>query len=253
MAKQDGIFPLRGSIGEVTFTRTKNGYFARRKGKPITREQLHSELRYRPTLNSTKDFGTAAKASALLRASTAGVLKLCANKQLNSKLTGCFRQILKTDTLNPPGERKVGDSDISLLKKFSFNQEVSFERVIGELCSVNIDLKSGQAVLAIPSFTDDHLQSNPGTSHFIIHSIALTVNFENKTVEESCYQSGPLLTSKGAPEGLEIMHSFPPETNDCLIILAGIRFYDETNDLLYAFSDKHYNTVSVVYAKNMKL
>lgn len=251
MAIQDSILKFRGSIEGLTFVRTADGYFVRKKKKPVTRKQLYTEPRYKPTLNSTKDFRTATQASGLLRNAITGVLKSCSDKRLSGKLTAAFMNILKTDTINPPGERKVGNADISALKNFQFNHATRFESVVGVPCAVKTDFSSGQLVMNIPPFSKDELLYANGISHFIIHSIALYINFENRTVEQSTFQSNPMMTSKAAPEGIEIVHDIPANANDCMILFAGIRFYEETSDQLYLHYDLRYNTVQVMWARNL--
>ena len=67
MAIQDGIFPLKGSIGNVTFVRTKGGVYRAQPKTSVNKERILSDRAFERTRENNAEFGRACKAAALLR------------------------------------------------------------------------------------------------------------------------------------------------------------------------------------------
>ena len=58
MAKQKGIIKPEGTIGDITFFKSKDGYLAREKSGP-TAEQIANDPVFERTRENGKEFGRA--------------------------------------------------------------------------------------------------------------------------------------------------------------------------------------------------
>ena len=56
MAKQMGIFPMKGNIDNITFFKTKDGFQARKKGG-VDREKILHDPKYIRTREHMAEFG----------------------------------------------------------------------------------------------------------------------------------------------------------------------------------------------------
>ncbi len=65
MARQKGLIKLKGTMGDITFYRTKDGYMAREKGG-ITAERLQNDPRLQKTREKIAQFKKAGKSRKLL-------------------------------------------------------------------------------------------------------------------------------------------------------------------------------------------
>ena len=61
MARQKGLIKLKGTMGDITFYRTKDGYIAREKGG-ITAERLRNDPAFQRTRENMAEFCRAGNA-----------------------------------------------------------------------------------------------------------------------------------------------------------------------------------------------
>ena len=121
MARQKGIIKLKGKIGDLSFYKTKDGYLAREKGG-IDKERMKNDPAFQRTRENGAEFGRAGKAGRLLRTSVRPLLLKAADGRVASRMTREMVKVVKSDTSNNRGERKVTEGDVLLLKGFEFNQ-----------------------------------------------------------------------------------------------------------------------------------
>lgn len=74
MAKQSGILPIEGTIENMTFYKTEDGFKIRKKGG-VSKERIMSDPAYARTRENLNQFGLNASAGKLIRASIATLLK----------------------------------------------------------------------------------------------------------------------------------------------------------------------------------
>ena len=120
MAKQKGIIKLEGSIGDITFFKTADGYLAREKA-PISAAQIANDPAFQRTRENMAEFGRAGKASKLLRNALRQVLQYSKDAKVTGRLTGEFSRVIKADLTNTRGQRNVIDGEAELLMGFNFN------------------------------------------------------------------------------------------------------------------------------------
>ena len=56
MAQQSGIIPLKGTLGNITFYKSKEGYLAREKGG-VSAERIASDPAFQRTRENGAEFG----------------------------------------------------------------------------------------------------------------------------------------------------------------------------------------------------
>ena len=66
MAKQKGIIKLEGTIGDITFYKSQDGYLAREKGG-IDANRIASDPAFQRTRENGSEFGAAGKAGKMLK------------------------------------------------------------------------------------------------------------------------------------------------------------------------------------------
>ena len=66
MARQKGLIKLKGTMGDITFYRTADGYMAREKGG-ISAERMRTDPAFQRTRENMAEFGRAGKAGKVLR------------------------------------------------------------------------------------------------------------------------------------------------------------------------------------------
>lgn len=66
MAQQKGIIPLKGTIGNITFYKSKDGFLAREKGS-LDATRIANDPAFQRTRENGAEFGRAGKAGKVLR------------------------------------------------------------------------------------------------------------------------------------------------------------------------------------------
>src|SRR5690554_5324320 len=104
MAKQKGILKLKGTIGDYTFYKTKDGYLAREKGG-IDKDRIMNDPAFKRTRENGMEFGTAGKGGQLIRKAERVLLRQASDHRLTSRLVQVLMQVIKSDPLNDRGKR----------------------------------------------------------------------------------------------------------------------------------------------------
>lgn len=97
MAQQKGIIKLRGTIGDITFYKTKDGHMAREKGG-VDAKRIANDPAFQRTRENGSEFGRAGKAGKILRASIRTLLLNSADSRMVSRLTQSMIKVIQADT-----------------------------------------------------------------------------------------------------------------------------------------------------------
>lgn len=120
MAQQKGIIKLDGTIGGITFYKSKDGYLAREKGG-VSADKIANAPAFQRTRENGAEFGRAGKAGKVLRTSLRALLQNASDSRMVSRLTTEMLKVVQADAVNPRGERNVIDGEAELLQGFEFN------------------------------------------------------------------------------------------------------------------------------------
>ena len=120
MAQQKGIIPLKGTIGNITFYKSSDGYLAREKGG-VDANRIQTDPAFQRTRENGAEFGRAGKATKLLRNAIRGLTQNAADGKMSSRLTKAMLKVIQADATNARGLRNVIDGEVELLTGFEFN------------------------------------------------------------------------------------------------------------------------------------
>src|SRR5699024_7074115 len=114
MARQAGIIKLKGTIGDISFYKTSDGFLARQKGG-IDGDRIANDPAFQRTRENGAEFGRAGKGGKLIRNAIRVLLRRAKDKRVTSRLTTQLLAIVKTDTVNERGLRTILNGDLNLL------------------------------------------------------------------------------------------------------------------------------------------
>ncbi|QBO58510.1 hypothetical protein [Chryseobacterium salivictor] len=192
MARQKGIIKLKGTMGDITFYRTKDGYMAREKGG-ITAERMQNDPRFQRTRENMAEFGRAGKAGKVLRASIQSLLRTSADRRMVSRLTKEMIKVIQLDAVNPRGLRNVIDGEAELLLGFEFNIHGKLEHSISAPFTATLDGLPAMRWLKLnrssPRKASEHPQGAPITNSWLPQwtSISKTEHLLPKRMQHPCY------------------------------------------------------------------
>lgn len=246
MAKQNGIFKMRGSVDDLTFIQSKNGPRVYKKARSLDKNRVLTDRKYIRIKENWDEFRNAANAGKLLRDSAEEALTYCKSGSLLPRMHKIMTQIVKSDVVNPRGERSVVHGDFKPIEHFNFNDSELLQVMVLQP-NAQIDRPSGKCTIDIPAFdAKEQLIAPFGATHFKIHSMACDINFQEKTAVKAYTESDGILVSNEAVPGMSILHNLPAASTNPLFLFLGIRFYDIVGTKLYPLRKTPNNAVAMM-------
>ena len=246
MAKQKGIIKLQGTIGDLSFYRTGDGYLAREKGG-IDGDRIKNDPRFARTRENNQEFGMAAKSGKIMRDAFRPMMMKASDRRVVSRLTKMMSDIRKLDTTSGRGDRSVAVAIANqpakdALKNFNFNNRALLKAILFRPYAVD----NATGVITITDLVPvNHVAAPSGATHVAFTAGWGKVNFADGTftVEMSpatnlaidATQSSVTLTPPQAPTG----------TGTDMFLLM-VEFFQEVNGNQYSLNDGLYNALTVV-------
>lgn len=120
MAKQKGIIKIEGTIGDITFYKSGDGYLVREHA-PVSAARIASDPAFQRTRENMAEFARAGKACKTLRNAIRPVLQNAKDSRVTSRLTSEMMKVIKADSTSTRGQRNVIDGETELLEGFNCN------------------------------------------------------------------------------------------------------------------------------------
>lgn len=246
MAKQKGIIKLEGTIGDITFYKSPDGFLAKGKGG-IPANRIANDPAFQRTRENGSEFGRAGKAGKVLRNAIRGVLQNSSDRLLVSRLTTEMVKVIQEDITNPRGLRNVIDGEAELLEGFEFNIRGKLGTSLYAPFTGTIDRPGGKAFVDVPAFIPANMIAAPsGATHYKIVSAGAEIDFENETFVVDSKESGILPLDNVATAPLVLDNVFTANSTHPLFLVLGISFYQDVNGQKYPLKNGAYNALSLV-------
>lgn len=179
MGTQTGVVRIRGTVGNLTFTKTPNGDEVRIKTS-MSKDKMLKDKRFKRTRENWAEFARAGKAAKLIRKAFATFTKPIADRNGYTRLTTRTLQIVKSDPASPRGQRQLELGDFNNLINYEFNASQALETTYLEQFELVIDRAAGTADIAIPDITpDSSIKELYGATHFKLIGAAVEIDWAN--------------------------------------------------------------------------
>lgn len=246
MAQQKGIIPLKGTIGNITFYKSGDGYLAREKGG-IDANRIANDPAFQRTRENGAEFGRAGAAGKVLRNALRSLLQNTADSRMVSRLTREMMKVIQADAVNERGLRNVIDGEAELLEGFEFNVNGKLGTTLYAPYTTTINRVTGELSVSIPSFIPGNMIAAPGGStHFKIVSAGAVIDFENETYELATNATGDLPFNNAATAVINLANAVPANSTHPLFLALGIEFYQQVNANMYPLKNGAFNALALV-------
>lgn len=246
MAEQSGIIPLKGTIGKITFYKTRDGYLAREKTS-TNAEKIATDPAYARTRENNAEFGVAGKAGRLLRSCLKGLTQTASDSRMTGRLTRELLKVVKTDTTNGRGKRLVTDGNLILLEGFEFNQAGKLGTSLFAPFTATINRVAGTLEVVLDPFIPVNMVSAPpGSTHFKLVSGGAAVDFNQQQYTVDTNSTAALPWDHTATATITLSNSVTPGSTHPLFLVLGIEFYQEVNGDMYPLKNGAFNPLAVV-------
>ena len=246
MARQKGIVKLEGTIGDVSFYKSKDGYLAREKGG-VDANRIKNDPAFQRTRENGSEFGRAGKASKLIRTAFRPLILKTKDSKLTSRLTKQMLKVIQADATNPRGQRTVKDGNLELVQSFDFNADGRLEATLYAPFQVNLDRAAGTATIDVPQFVPTNSLAYPqGATHLRMVAAVSEVNFETEEFTYNKGESADIAIDANETEAVKLELAFNPNSEETLMVVFGMDFYQSVNDQMYAMKNGSYNCLALV-------
>jgi len=246
MARQKGIIKLKGTLGDITFYKSQDGYLAREKGG-VDADRIANDPNFQRTRENGEEFGTAGKAGKMLRTSLRALLQNVSDGRMVGRLTQEMVKVLQADTTSIRGKRNVIDGEAELLEGFEFNIRSKLGTTLFAPFTSAIVRVTGKLTVDIPSFIPLNMVAAPGGStHFKIISAGSAVDFENETFEVNTTETAQIAWDPTATAVINLKNIVTANSTHPLFLALGIEFYQDVNGVKYPLKNGSYNALSLV-------
>lgn len=246
MAKQKGIIKLEGTIGDITFVKTKDGYIAKEK-TGLTGDRIANDPAFQRTRENGAEFGRAGKAGKMIRSAFRSLLQHASDSNMTARLTKELVKVIQADQTSVRGQRNVIDGEAELLTGFDFNEQGKLATTLFAPFTASIDRVTGVLSVSIPPFVPTAMIGYPGgATHFKIISAGASIDFEGQSFEQQNSESAVLPIGGVATAALNLANNLGANSTHPLFLALGIEFYQEVNGNQYPLKNGAFNALEIV-------
>ena len=251
MARQNGIIKLKGTIGDITFYKTKDGHLAREKGS-LDANRIKNDPAFQRTRENGAEFGRAGTAGKTLRTALRTLLLNSSDSRMVSRLTQSMVKVIQADTTSERGLRNVIDGEAELLTGFEFNIRGKLGTSMFAPYTGGINRVSGEISVDIPSFIPSNMIAAPsGTTHFKITSAGAEIDFEADTFVSSNAETAILPWDFTATAVISQINNVTPASTKPLFLALGIEFFQQVNGSMYPLKNGAFNPLALVQVSGL--
>ncbi|MET3878819.1 hypothetical protein [Chitinophaga sp. OAE865] len=251
MAKQTGIISLKGTIGNITFYKSKDGTMARAKGG-VDAKRLATDPAFVRTRENGSEFGRAGKAGKLLRTAFRALLSNIGDSQVTSRLSSQMLRVIQADATNARGQRNVIDGEVELLNGFEFNANGRLGGTLYAPFAASIDRGTGVLKVDMPAFVPVNLLASPaGATHFQITIAGAEIDFEAETIVNATAAGAETAISATPTEVMNLSVNLTANSTRPLFLAMGIEFFQKVNGVSYSLKNGAYNALALVAISGM--
>lgn len=183
MAKQMGIFPMKGSIDNITFFKTKDGFQARKKGG-VDREKILHDPKYKRTREHMAEFGKCMKGAALIKLGLLKAVIGSTDGKVSNRLASLLIAITRLDAVHLRGERTFVHAKLTDLKGFDFNANATLATILKMQIESSIDPVTGECKISLPAYVpEEQIIFNADATHYRFRLAATRIDFETGAYE----------------------------------------------------------------------
>jgi hypothetical protein len=251
MARQKGIIKLKGTIGDITFYKTKDGHLAREKGG-IDASRIKSDPAFQRTRENGAEFGRAGKAGKTMRTALRKLLLNSSDSRMVSRLTQAMVKVIQADLVNERGLRNVIDGEAELLAGFDFNITGKLGTTLFAPFRGTIDRTEGEISVNLVSFVPVNMIAAPGgTTHFKIISAGAEIDFEAEKFVVSSSETAILPWNSAPTVAISQLNAVTPNSVSPLFLALGVEFFQEVNGQMYPLKNGAYNPLALVQVSGL--
>lgn len=246
MAKYKSLFKVRGTLDDVNFYKSEDGYRMRTKGG-VSGDRIKNDPAFERTRENNNEFATCAQGGKMLRRATIDLMANAKDSRVTSRLTKSMFQIKDADLTSFRGNRQIAIGMGTLegrqaLKGFEFNKRATISEVL--LKEFTLDPATGEIVIL--DFNPLlHLLKPEGATHVSLTSGFLNLDF---ATGEKDMQMSPVFNTplNATAQTVTLTPPSPASGSGNALYFLKIAFFQEVNGIQYPLKNGAFNALQLV-------
>jgi len=246
MARQKGIVKLQGTIGDISFYKSADGFMAKEKSA-VDGERIANDPAFIRTRENMNEFGTSAKSAKFVRTALYGMINTAKDNRVSSRLMGLMSKIKNMDSTSARGLRNVGigiavPAAKQLLKGFNFNKNSPLASILFKPYAVN----TGTGVITIAGLKPiDDIATLAGATHINLKGAFARMNFVTGQYDIK-YTNVVNLPINGVSTNVTLTPTGVPGGIGVDLFLLQVEFFQLVNGVQYSLKNGEFNALSIV-------
>ncbi len=246
MAKNKSLFKVEGTLDNVTFYKSTDGYFVRTKGG-VSKKRIMNDPAFARTRENGSEFGRSASSGKMLRDVMSTFVFKAKDSKLSSRLMKVMSDIKNQDLISVRGERNVavGLATVTgkeFLKGFDFNNRATFRSVFFNPFVVD----GSTGVITITDLKpNEQIRYPDGATHFSLQSGFVNLDFSTGA-SDITYSAISNLPLDGSLSTITLTPSSIPTGTGTVMVVLLVEFFQEVNGQQYALNNGAYNVLTIV-------
>jgi len=246
MPKQFGPVPFKGTMGNLTFYKSGDGFYV--KSKPvITGDRIKSDPRFARTRENMSEFATAGKAALLVRRAFLNASVKIEDGRVNNRLVKLMSTLLRRDQTSLRGQRHVVNGEATALLGFQFNRLASLETSLRVPYDVVIDKTSGTVAVNVAEFIPGMCLDVPdGATHYQLVAAGAAIDFEDGTRTSGVKFGAYCSVDSDLQAAQSLSCNIGGGTGDAWMAALGIQYFQRLGTIFYPIADGGRNALAIV-------
>lgn len=250
MAKYSSLFKVEGTLGEVSFYKSEDGFRMRTKGG-VSKGRISKDPAFARTRENNQEFANSANSGKLLRQAIIDLLADAKDSKLTSRLTKQMSMVKNADLTSSRGLRNVAEGIQTLdgktaLQGFDFNRHAILSAVL--LNDYTLDLGTGEIEMTgfIPA---NRLNFPEGATHVSFIAGFLNLDFDTK-IKDLQLSNVVNLPINGTVTTVTLTPVAVPIGAGQQFYFLKVAFFQEINAVQYPLRNGAFNALKLVEVKN---
>jgi len=246
MARQSGIIKFEGSVGDLTFVKTKRGYFVRKKSS-IPKSRIMNDPNFLRTRENNAEFGNFQQAAGLLNKSLRTAMSDVKDSNANNRLSTVMAAVKNQDITHDRGLRTVASgiaetAGQAKLNGFDFNEQAPLDSIL--LKDFALDTDDG--VLTITGLKPSTDLLKPLAAHKAGFNLFWAkVDFAHG-ISNMVQATESIITLDDSPHTITLTIPTPPAGTGINIFAVRLVYYQTLNGENYIFNDETRQSAKIV-------
>jgi len=246
MAKLNGILKIEGTLQDMTFYKSQDGYLVRTKGG-VSGDRIANDPAFARTKENGSEFGSAATAGKVLRDAIRNMVASASDNRVTARVTQIMTQIKNLDTTSARGERTVDvgvatPEGQALLKNFNFNDKA----ILGAVFYKPYTVTTATGVVSIANLVPiNDIAAPSGATHVTVKSAYSIIDFD-LGISDTQYSNEVNLPIDGASSAVTLTPAAVPTGTGTKLYFLQIEFFQEVNAIQYSLNNGAYNALAII-------